>query len=162
MKGIDLDCTKRYPWELEFADKQTYEMCVEALRRDGMLLENIRWDELSLSEKQIFNLYIIAVRQNGLALEFIENQNDEICMEALKQNELAIKYVKDKKKYEKILRFEYVKDLIAIILCIIILVIIFISIFIYIYFLCGLVRTIILLFSCLFVFNCMRLSTSLK
>ncbi|EGT3944096.1 TPA: hypothetical protein KOR49_003797 [Clostridioides difficile] len=162
MRKIDLDKIKIYPWDLKNVKTQTYEMCIEVLRRDGLSLKNIRWNELSLSEKQIFNLYIIAVRQNGLALEFIENQIDEICMEALKQNELAIKYVKDKKKYEKILRFEYVKDLIAIILCIIILVIIFISIFIYIYFLCGLVRTILLLFSCLFVFHCMRLSTSLK
>ncbi|ENY8693072.1 hypothetical protein I6A75_16850 [Clostridioides difficile] len=162
MNETDLDKIRKYPWDLKNAKTQTYEMCIEAVKRDGRLLKDIRWNELSLSEKQIFNLCIIAVRQNGLALEFIENQRNEICMEALKQNELAIKYVKDKKKYEKILRFEYVKDLIAIILCIIILVIIFISIFIYIYFLCGLVKTILLLFSCLFVFYCMHLSTSLK
>ncbi|HBF2930439.1 hypothetical protein NBN67_19720 [Clostridioides difficile] len=140
MNETDLDKIRKYPWDLKNAKTQTYEMCIEAVKRDGRLLKDIRWNELSLSEKQIFNLCIIAVRQNGL----------------------AIKYVKDKKKYEKILRFEYVKDLIAIILCIIILVIIFISIFIYIYFLCGLVKTILLLFSCLFVFYCMQLSTSLK
>ncbi|WP_227865670.1 hypothetical protein [Clostridioides sp. ZZV14-6045] len=109
MRKIDLDNIKIYPWDLKNVKTQTYEMCIEALRRDGLSLKNIRWNELSLSEKQIFNLYIIAVRQNGLALEFIENQIDEICIEALKQNELAIRYVKDKEKYLKEFGIKYLE-----------------------------------------------------
>ncbi|EGT3945313.1 TPA: hypothetical protein KOR49_002193 [Clostridioides difficile] len=95
MKGIDLDCIKRYPWELEFADKQTYEMCVEALRRDGMLLEHVKFDELNLTKEQLYNLYLIAVKQDGFALKFIKEQTEEICIEAVKEYYLALEFVKE-------------------------------------------------------------------
>ncbi|PBG25670.1 hypothetical protein BGU81_12720 [Clostridioides difficile] len=99
MRGIDLDCIKRWPWDLRFVKTQTYEMCIEALKRDGLLLKEVRWDELSLSEKQIFNLYIIAVRQNGFALMYVKNQTEELCREAVMQNGLALEYV-DKQTQE--------------------------------------------------------------
>ncbi|MCC0726694.1 DUF4116 domain-containing protein [Clostridioides sp. ZZV14-6045] len=96
MKGIDLDCIKRYPWELEFADKQTYEMCVEALRRDGMLLEHVKFDELNLTKEQLYNLSLIAVKQNGLALQFVKEQTPEICIKAVRDDGRALQFVKEK------------------------------------------------------------------
>ena len=34
-----------------------------------------------------------AVKQNGLALQFVKEQTPELCLEAVKQNELARKYI---------------------------------------------------------------------
>ncbi|ENY8693081.1 hypothetical protein ACP3VA_12135 [Clostridioides difficile] len=31
MRCIDLDRIKNYPWDLKFAQTQTYEMCIEAV-----------------------------------------------------------------------------------------------------------------------------------
>ncbi|MCC0726709.1 DUF4116 domain-containing protein [Clostridioides sp. ZZV14-6045] len=92
---IDLYWIRKYPWALKYAEKQTYDMCLEAVTQNGLLLEDVRWDELNLTKEQIYNLYIIAVRQDGLALRYIKNQTEEICMEAVKQDGRALKYVKN-------------------------------------------------------------------
>jgi sporulation protein YlmC with PRC-barrel domain len=36
-----------------------------------------------------------AVKQNGMALEFVKDQTENICMEAVKQCGFALKFVKD-------------------------------------------------------------------
>ncbi|HID9497650.1 TPA: DUF4116 domain-containing protein [Clostridioides difficile] len=46
----------------------------------------------------------MAVKQNGLAIQFVQKQTDEICVEAIKQNKKAIKYIKNKERRERILR----------------------------------------------------------
>ncbi|MGC8308762.1 DUF4116 domain-containing protein [Clostridioides difficile] len=95
MKKVNLDRIKNYPWDLEFAEKQTYEMCIEAIEEDGLLLKDVRWDELNLTKEQIYNLYLKAVNEDGNALEYIEEQTEEICLIAVKQNGLALEYVKE-------------------------------------------------------------------
>ncbi|MBH7847143.1 hypothetical protein I6A75_16835 [Clostridioides difficile] len=119
MHKTDLEWIKKYPWGLAHMQKQTYEMCIEAVKRQGGLLKDVRWDELNLNKKKIYNLCFIAVSQDGLALRFVKwnelkekfskEQLDKICIEAIKQNKYAIRYIKDKEKYENIFNFKYLK-----------------------------------------------------
>ena len=44
------------------------------------------------NEKQILK----KVRENGMALEFVKDQTEEICREAVHQNPNALQYVKNK------------------------------------------------------------------
>ncbi|WP_255613220.1 MULTISPECIES: hypothetical protein [unclassified Clostridioides] len=37
----------------------------------------------------------MAVKEKGLALEYVKNQTEEICREALRQNKQAIIYIED-------------------------------------------------------------------
>jgi hypothetical protein len=37
-----------------------------------------------------------AVKQDGLALQYVKNQTPEICLEAVKQDGLALKFVENK------------------------------------------------------------------
>ena len=105
MREVSLDEIKRLPWEFEYAQNQTYEMCVEAVKRQGVLLKDVRWDELNLTKEQVYNLYLIAVRQDGFALKYVKlnklskDQLDEICREALRQNRQAIEFIENKDKY---------------------------------------------------------------
>ena len=46
-------------------------------------------------KKQTPELCLAAVKENGLALQFVKNKTAKICLEAVKQNRDAIKYVKD-------------------------------------------------------------------
>jgi len=36
-----------------------------------------------------------AVKQNGYALKYVKNQTKKICLEAVKQNGLALKFIKN-------------------------------------------------------------------
>ncbi|HGL5965494.1 TPA: hypothetical protein ACKFJN_004095, partial [Clostridioides difficile] len=85
MKCIDIDWIRRNPWDLKNAKTQTYEMCIEAVKYDGRLLKDIRFNELNLTKEQIYNLYLTAVKEDGLALKFVREQSPEICKEAIKQ-----------------------------------------------------------------------------
>lgn len=40
-----------------------------------------------------------AVKQEPYTLNYIKNQTDEICVEAVKQNELSVCFVNDRYKY---------------------------------------------------------------
>ena len=40
------------------------------------------------------NEFIEAVKQNGLALKYVKKQTNELCLEAVKQNGCALQYVK--------------------------------------------------------------------
>ncbi|ENY8692544.1 TPA: DUF4116 domain-containing protein [Clostridioides difficile] len=92
---LDLEKVKRNPWELEYAQKQTYEMCIEAIERKGLLLKYVRWDELNLTKKQRYNLYLKAVKSFGMSLKYIKEQTPKICMETVKEDGMALEYVKE-------------------------------------------------------------------
>ncbi|MDI3074801.1 hypothetical protein QJL41_09685 [Clostridioides difficile] len=62
-----------------------------------MLLKDIRWDELDLTKEQTYNLCMEAVRRSGLALQYVERQTEEIYIEVLRQNKQAIIYIEDGK-----------------------------------------------------------------
>ncbi|MGX9757735.1 DUF4116 domain-containing protein [Clostridioides difficile] len=72
----------------------------------------VNWDELEggFSKAQIEELCLIAVMEDGLTLEYVTEQTPKICIEALKQNKYAIKYVKDKEKYEKMFDLKYLES----------------------------------------------------
>ncbi|MGX9757707.1 hypothetical protein ACWYRQ_15615 [Clostridioides difficile] len=72
MKEVSLNRIRRNPWEFEYAQTQTYEMCIEAVKRKGVLLKDVRWDELNLNDEQIYNLCIIAIKQDGFALKYVK------------------------------------------------------------------------------------------
>ncbi|MGX9757739.1 hypothetical protein ACWYRQ_15780 [Clostridioides difficile] len=96
-KDIDIDWIKEHPWDLKDAKIQTYEMCIESIKKDGLFLKDIRWDELDFNKEQVNNLCLMAVKENGLALEYVKNQTEEICREALRQNKQAVIYIEDGK-----------------------------------------------------------------
>ncbi|EMH2709993.1 hypothetical protein SI855_002744 [Clostridioides difficile] len=80
------------------AKKQNYEMCLESVKDDKEALLYIRWDELNLTNEQKNNIYLEAVRNDGLALEYIKEQTEEICIEAIRQTNQAILFVKNMTK----------------------------------------------------------------
>jgi hypothetical protein len=80
-----MEAVKQNGLELEFVEYQLPKICLAAVRQNGLALEFI--------ETQTEFLCLEAVKQNGLALEFVEEQTQEICMEAVRQNGLAIQYV---------------------------------------------------------------------
>ena len=51
--------------------------------------------KLLKSGKQTPEICLNAVKQNGLCLEFVQEQTPEICLKAIKQNTDALKYVKN-------------------------------------------------------------------
>lgn len=60
--GLNDIIIKIYQSELKYAKNQTYKMCLEAVKRNGSLLKDIRWDELHITKDQIYNLYLTAVK----------------------------------------------------------------------------------------------------
>ncbi|HGS9031482.1 TPA: hypothetical protein ACMU0H_002680 [Clostridioides difficile] len=90
MNKNNLEYIKKFPWDLEFIEKQSYEMCIEAVRQDGLLLEDVKWDELNLTKEQTYNLYLLSVRENGLALKYIKEQTPEFVW---KQSNKMVKHL---------------------------------------------------------------------
>ena len=75
------------------------------------------WKNLKIIENQYEEVCLEAVKQKGWALEYVKDQTKEICLEAIKQNGLALEYVKDQTKeicLEAVKQdgwaLEYVKD----------------------------------------------------
>lgn len=52
-------------------------------------------DALQYIKKQTYEICLKAVNRNGLTLEYVKDQTLKICMEAIKQNNHALCYVKD-------------------------------------------------------------------
>lgn len=124
-------------WDLKDFKEQTYEICLKAIGQNGLLLKDIKWNELNLTKEQFYELCFNAVIQNGLALKYVKldklskEQIDEICLIAVRQNEEAlayvknqtpkmcietliqnkhvIKYIKDKEKYLDLFEIKYLK-----------------------------------------------------
>ncbi|WP_028372642.1 DUF4116 domain-containing protein [Legionella lansingensis] len=87
-----------------YRDRQ---MCLEAVKQDGLSLEDVPADL-----KQDKEICLEAVKQNGLALDYVpQNLRDrEICLAAIKQAKLASLYVPDDlKKQDREFCLELVK-----------------------------------------------------
>lgn len=92
---------------LKHVRKQTPEICLAAVKKDGMALEYVknRTPEICLAavknygfalryvNNPTFEICMAAVMQDGNALAFIEDQNDEICLAAVKRHAKALVYV---------------------------------------------------------------------
>ncbi len=70
---------------LKHVINQTRELCLAAVRQDGLALQYIR--------KQTHEICLEAVKQNGLALQYVHKQTKEICLTAVKQNRYALMFV---------------------------------------------------------------------
>ncbi|MDI2978112.1 DUF4116 domain-containing protein [Clostridioides difficile] len=92
---MDLGIINRNKNHLKYAKVQTYEMCLKAIEKNGLLFKDIRWDEINLTKEQVHKLCIKAVRNNGIALQYVKEQTPEMCKEAVKNREFALMYVKE-------------------------------------------------------------------
>ena len=74
---------------LEYVKYQTDDLCLRAVKSNGLLLKYVRFQTPAIC--------LAAVNQNGLALEFVHGyaKNLEICIRAAKQNPLAVRFAED-------------------------------------------------------------------
>ncbi|CCL32420.1 Uncharacterised protein [Clostridioides difficile] len=85
--------------DIACVDNQFEEVCLMAVRKNGMALRYI--------SNQNYKICLEAVMQNGMALREVmfdklnltKEQEEKLFIEALKQNKLSIKYIRDRKKY---------------------------------------------------------------
>ena len=84
---ICMEAVKQNGLALEYVREQTQEICMEAVKKEGFALYYVK--------KQIPEICMQAVKQNGNALGYVEEQTPEICMEAVKQNGNALEWVKE-------------------------------------------------------------------
>ena len=65
---------------------QSYEVCLAAVRKYGMLLESVNPEFIDE------NMCLAAVKQTGFALPFVPTQTEAICLEAVRKDGTAIKF----------------------------------------------------------------------
>lgn len=82
------------PRALEFVPKerQNRAMCLNAVRQDGSLYKYIK-NAACKKDKEIIR---VAVSNYGLSLKYVENPTYANCLEACKQNGLALQFVPEK------------------------------------------------------------------
>ena len=97
MTEIYLIAINQNPKALRSVLYQTEEICLRAVRRDGMTLEFVLKpsEEDGLSPLEYERVCIAAVRQDGEALRYVVNQTEEICIEAVRQNGCALEWVEN-------------------------------------------------------------------
>ena len=74
---------------------QCIEKLTAAVKQNGMALAwaNPAFYTYNFYEKEYAKICMIAVKQNGLALRFVKHQTTELCLAAVRQNGYAIIYV---------------------------------------------------------------------
>uniref|UniRef100_UPI0031B5FCDE DUF4116 domain-containing protein n=1 Tax=Clostridioides difficile TaxID=1496 RepID=UPI0031B5FCDE len=70
-----------------------YEACVEIVKKNGLMVQFFKWDKLNLTQEQIEEICLVAVKEDGRALEYINNPTKDMCIEAIKKNALSLEYV---------------------------------------------------------------------
>ena len=53
------------------------------------------WNNLEKIDNQYEEVCLEAIKQNGLALQYVKEQTQELCLEAVKQDGIALKYVEE-------------------------------------------------------------------
>jgi hypothetical protein len=85
-----IDYLKRIGYPLLFILKnQNIELCMEAINQRYYTCEAMK-DIINQTDE----LCIEAVKNNGMALQFVKNQTQEICLLAVKENGMALQFVK--------------------------------------------------------------------
>ena len=74
---------------LQYVKYQTDELCLQAVAINGLHLKHVRFQTPLVCKT--------AVKQNGLALEFVMGyaKTRDLCIEAIRQNPLAIRFTKE-------------------------------------------------------------------
>ena len=84
-----IDYLKRIGYPLLFILKnQNIELCMEAINQRYYTCEAMK-DIINQTDE----LCIEAVKNNGMALQFVKNQTPEICLLAVKENGMALQFV---------------------------------------------------------------------
>ena len=89
-KAID-----QYNKILKYISNQTYELCLKAILLDSDNIEYVK----DITSEFYIELCKLAIHKNVSSIEYINknlNGYDEICMEAVKNNGLALRYIKNK------------------------------------------------------------------
>jgi hypothetical protein len=90
-----LEAIKKKPDVFRFVKNKTLNICKEALKSDGYLIEYIDINN------RTFDLCMIAVKQRGLSLKYVphskmsKEEYKKICMEAIKNDPYSLSYVVD-------------------------------------------------------------------
>ena len=91
-----LNAVKHKYQSLEYVPKEflTEELCVAAINKESASITYFKKE--CFSDEIYSKLLLTAVKKNGLSLMFIESKNQSLplCLEALKQNFEALKYIK--------------------------------------------------------------------
>lgn len=82
-----LEAVKQNGLALRFVETQTPEICLEAVRNDGWALQYVN--------EQTEELYLEAAKQDGTALFHVKKRTPRVCLEALKKHGSALHYVKE-------------------------------------------------------------------
>lgn len=93
---------------LKYIKNQTREMCIEAVKINGLELEFALYKDDEICEMAFKNNYksikyinnptknmcIEAIKKNSMLLEYIKNQDKELCILAINKNPLSFRFVK--------------------------------------------------------------------
>jgi hypothetical protein len=108
LEAIRQDCNI-----LRLIPNQTYDVCLEAIKQHGLLLQYVKeefqsnelcleavknnYKALQYVKDQTTDICSCAIKQNGVALQFVQEvfQTDEFCLEAVNQDGLLLQYVKN-------------------------------------------------------------------
>ena len=72
-----------------FTEENLQEKIINLIKKDGYCINLLR------EEEQTEEICKLAVKQNGCSLQYIKNQTEEICKSAVKQNGCALPYVRN-------------------------------------------------------------------
>lgn len=93
---VCVEAIKRDPFEIRFVKRpKTKEMVLTAVKGNGLVLEHLKtYQRISQRKDPKFceEFCMEAVKQNGMALKYVVNKTEPICTEALKQNYDAFKF----------------------------------------------------------------------
>ena len=97
-KEICILATKQYGCALKYVPLQfrTVEMWKAAVQQEGNVLKFFERDLTDFPESTINDIRILAIKQNGMAMRFIKDvyQTEELCILAVTQNGRMLNYVK--------------------------------------------------------------------
>lgn len=108
-----LKCIRANPQVFSLLSNPTRALCIEAINMDGMMIEHVQFPDREMIMQAIAqngnsikyinfdmlefgnidDIYLQAVKQDGLALKYIKTKNKDIIKEAVKQNGYALNYV---------------------------------------------------------------------
>ncbi|HGL5964990.1 TPA: hypothetical protein ACSVPQ_003624 [Clostridioides difficile] len=78
VEKLCINAVKQNGEALKYSKVQTKEICLLAVKRYGLAIRDIKWDELDFSNEEIYEIYLIAVSNTGFALESLRTEPSSI------------------------------------------------------------------------------------